>query len=148
MLHRAYAELGAQGMNYTAVDQPVEKTRSRIEGGACFVAVAGSGELIGTIKLSPSDPEDTLLALRAPDVAGISQFGVDPAWRGAGVGKALHDAAEAEARAWSVRALILDTAIPATHLIALYKKWGYRIIARHQWVGKTYESVVMRKELT
>ena len=33
MLHRAYAVLGAMGLNYTAVDQTCEVTRERLAGG-------------------------------------------------------------------------------------------------------------------
>lgn len=35
--HAAYAELGAMGLNYTAVDQDVETTRERARGGRCWV---------------------------------------------------------------------------------------------------------------
>jgi hypothetical protein len=33
LLHAAYAELGAMGLNFTAVDQSVETTRYRARGG-------------------------------------------------------------------------------------------------------------------
>lgn len=36
LLHRAYAELGAQGLNFTAVDQDVEVTRERAAGGGSW----------------------------------------------------------------------------------------------------------------
>ena len=48
LLHRAYARLGAMGLNFTAVDQSVEMTRRRVESGQCFVAEA-NGALVGTV---------------------------------------------------------------------------------------------------
>ena len=48
LLHRAYARLGAMGLNYTAVDQSPEITAKRIAGGQCFVAEI-EGKLAGTI---------------------------------------------------------------------------------------------------
>ena len=39
LLHRADADLGAMGLNYTAVDQSAEVTRLRIAGGRGFVAI-------------------------------------------------------------------------------------------------------------
>jgi len=38
LLHRAYAELGALGFRYRAVDQDVEMTRKRLTRGECYVA--------------------------------------------------------------------------------------------------------------
>jgi hypothetical protein len=54
LLHRAYAPLGAMGLNYTAVDQTPSDTRSRIGKGICFVAVDGGGRLVGTVLFQPS----------------------------------------------------------------------------------------------
>ncbi len=48
LLHRAYAALGALGLNYTAVDQAPEITRSRLSRGQCFLA-EWAGQLAGTI---------------------------------------------------------------------------------------------------
>ena len=44
--------------------------------------------------------------------------------------------------------LALDTSENATHLIALYEKWGYTQVATHDWrPGVNYLSVVMSKRL-
>jgi hypothetical protein len=40
--------------------------------------------------------------------------------------------------------MMLDTAEPASGLIALYESWGYRIVGRADWRPNTnYESVLM-----
>lgn len=49
LLHRAYARLGAMGLNYTAVDQTPEVTAQRIRGGNCFVAADGA-RLVGWVQ--------------------------------------------------------------------------------------------------
>lgn len=49
LLHRAYKPLGDAGMNFTAVDQSVEKTRERASLGVCFVACLNVGEIVGTV---------------------------------------------------------------------------------------------------
>jgi hypothetical protein len=51
LLHRAYAPLGAMGLNYTAVDQTVEVTRKRCAAGTCFVAVDGE-RIVGTVAVA------------------------------------------------------------------------------------------------
>src|SRR5579871_2688760 len=48
LLHRAYAALGAMGLNYIAVDQTSQVTRRRIAGGVCLVAVGADGRIVGT----------------------------------------------------------------------------------------------------
>jgi GNAT superfamily N-acetyltransferase len=146
MLHRAYVGLGAMGLNYTAVDQGVERTRERCEGGACFVAVA-NGKLVGTIKLDPPDPDEYIPEYRKPEVGSISQFGVEPDWQGSGLGQRLLKAALEQAHEWGLQAVALDTAIPARHLVSLYKGWGFEIVDEIQWPGKVYRSYVMRREM-
>lgn len=146
LLHQAYANLGAQGLNYTAVDQSVETTISRCEGGRCWAAES-ENRLVGTIKLNEPDPEDDLFAYRDPEVGIINQFGVLPTFQGCGIGKALHDQAEIEAKRWGKSALVLDTADSARDLIAYYERLGYTVNGSVQWPGKTYRSVLMRKSL-
>jgi len=44
--------------------------------------------------------------------------------------------------------LALDTAVPAVHLVALYRKLGYREVAQVQWRGKVYRSAVLSRDLS
>lgn len=42
----------------------------------------------------------------------------------------------------------LDTATPAEHLTAMYRRWGFRKVETIQFPGKTYPSTVMLLDLT
>jgi GNAT superfamily N-acetyltransferase len=145
LLHRSYAPLLAMGLRFVATHQDVEVTRSRVSGGQCFVAVE-DGELIGTLTVYLPEGDESGYYAR-PGVAHFGQFAVDPGRQGAGVGRRLLDAAESYARSNGCRELALDTSDQATHLIELYKRWGYEIVDNVRWSEVNYASVVMAKPL-
>jgi GNAT superfamily N-acetyltransferase len=160
LLHRAYARLGGMGLNYTAVDQDADVTRRRADQGTCYLAVAGTGRIYGTIVLhAPIDGDpsaatrlheqstDGAAWLKQPGVAHFGQFAVDPDIQGQGIGRRLMDTVEAQARSLDATEIALDTAEPAVHLVALYAHRGYRLVGYAQWPGKTYRSVIMSKKL-
>jgi GNAT superfamily N-acetyltransferase len=146
MLHRAYAELGARGWRYSATHQTPEVTERRVRAGQCFIAEV-DGALAGTITVKRPNPQSTAATYREEATFMFGQFGVDPAFRGQGIGRALHTHAVRFAEANGATAMALDTAVPAVHLIALYAKWGYREVERCQWGDTNYESVIMKKDL-
>lgn len=146
MLHRAYAELGARGWRYSATHQTPEVTERRVRAGHCFVAEI-DGRMVGTITVKKPNPNATAATYREPATFMFGQFGVDPGFRGQGIGRVLHEHAVKFAQANGATAMALDTAVPAAHLISLYAKWGYREVERCQWNDTNYESVIMRKEL-
>jgi ribosomal protein S18 acetylase RimI-like enzyme len=146
MLHRAYAPLAAQGLRYTATYQTPEVTQQRLARGHPLVAVS-EGRIAGTLTVYPPDPDSGVALYRDAQGCHFGQFGVDPVFKGRGVGRALHAAALAHAVSQGARFMGLDTAAPATALIALYQRWGYRIVDRHQGVSTNYESVIMRRPL-
>ena len=153
LIHRAYAALGAAGLNFTAVDQTVEQTSVRVLHGHCLMAER-DGQVLGTLTLDGAyDPNRHLWARATPwffrqDVMHLHQFAVEPAVQGQGIGRALLEKAEAQARALGARALALDTALPAEHLVAFYKRHGFAEVAQAQWDGKHYRSTVMVKPLS
>lgn len=153
LLHKAYAALGAQGWNFTAVDQSVELTAKRVVGGGCLVAVDEGGRLVGTVNMrGPYRPEQDAWSLATPwylrdETAILSQFAVDPDCQGQGLGARLMDAAEAWAAQRGYLHVALDTAEPAEPLQRRYAQRGYRTAGRTQWEGKTYASVLMAKAL-
>lgn len=153
LLHKAYAALGAQGWNFTAVDQSVELTAKRVAGGGCLVAVDEGGRLVGTVNMrGPYRPEQDAWSLATPwylrdETAILSQFAVDPDCQGQGLGARLMEAAEAWAIQRGYLHVALDTAEPAEPLQRRYAQRGYRTVGRTQWEGKTYASVLMAKAL-
>jgi GNAT superfamily N-acetyltransferase len=141
LLHRAYGRLG----NYTAVDQTPEVTRQRIDGNECYVAEV-KGRIVGTVTPHRDQRDRPACACRK-DIAYLSQFGVEPELQGAGIGRMLLQCIEARAAALGFKALALDTASPATHLVRYYERKGYGRIGEEQFPGKTYRSVALAKPL-
>jgi uncharacterized damage-inducible protein DinB/GNAT superfamily N-acetyltransferase len=153
MLNRAYAALAAAGMNFTAATQDAATTRQRVARGGCLVAVDAAGGPVGSVCIArPYDAAtDPWVAearwLQAPDTAHLNQFGIEPALQRAGLGTRLLAAAEQWAREQGFARMVLDTAEPAAHLRAWYARLGYAEVGSVQWQGKTYRSVMMRKNL-
>ena len=147
LLHRAYAVLGAMGLNYTAVDQTCEVTRKRLASGTALVAVDADGRIVGTALFHAPSSEGGSPWLRRPEVAHVAQFAVEPALQKHGIGSRLMGTVEDMARAAGARELALDTAEPALHLIDWYGRRGYRVIEYAQWRGKRYRSAIMSKTL-
>jgi GNAT superfamily N-acetyltransferase len=152
MLHRAYAPLGAQGLNYTAVDQTVEVTRKRCAAGACFVAVDGE-RIVRTVTVGGphhaarnARAMPTLWYARA-DAARLHQLGVEPALQGMGLGRRLIEHCADWVHAHGYHYLALDTALPATHLRRYYAKLGFVDADDMHWRGKRYHSAVMVRPL-
>jgi GNAT superfamily N-acetyltransferase len=146
MLHRAYAALGARGLRYNATHQSPEVTARRLVRGYPILA-ENDGRIVGTLTVYRPDPNHTAMVYRDAETYHFGQFGVDPEFRGRGLGRALHSKAIDYAGGQGARFMALDTAAPATELIALYERWGYRICERISWDSTNYESVLMRRKI-
>jgi len=149
LLHAAYAELGAAGLNFTAVDQDAVTTLERAVAGRCWV-VEDDGHLIGTLTVSmpPSAGlQELTLEARRSNRAWLNQVAVSPDHRGLGIASDLWSRGLRWAAAQSATSIGVDTAIPAVHLVALYECWGFTTVGEIHWPGKTYESVVMVRPL-
>ncbi len=146
MLHRAYEPLAKKGLNYTATYQSAEVTANRLSKGHPIVAEC-DGRVVGTLTVYPPNPESSVAVYRQPHTYSIGQFGVDPDFKRKGIGRALHRAALEHAMSQGASFLSLDTAAPAEELIATYLRWGYAIVERTTWSGKSYESVLMRRNI-
>lgn len=147
LIRAAYAPHLAAGLRFVGTHQTVDVTRSRISEGDCFVATEGA-TLVGTVLARPPQPHSRAPLYRDPHTWSIGQLAVDPARKGRGLGRALHDFAAAHAARRGARTLALDTAAPARGLIALYEGWGYRIVGSVDWRPDTnYESVLMAKAI-
>jgi GNAT superfamily N-acetyltransferase len=145
-LHRAYARLAEMGLRYMATHQSVEVTRKRVEQGQCFVAMADD-VTCGTIVFKDTEQTRGCPWYDRADVASIGQFAVEPGLQGNGLGRRFMALAEDRALASGARELALDTAEPATHLVAWYGRLGYRHIEYADWGHTNYRSVIMSKTL-
>lgn len=147
LIHRAYAALGRLGLNYTGVDQDIEVTAERCADGEAWVVLDAEGALVGTATITFPDPYDSCKFYRDLGQVALNQVAVHPDVQGLGVGRMLVEQLERRALDLGYRTIALDTAIPAHHLVEWYLRMGYEPIGEHQWEGKTYRSVVMRKVL-
>jgi len=146
LLHRAYAQLAAMGLQFVATRQDVETTRARISGAECYVAVA-RGKIVGTITFRDCARTGSCAWYDRPDVASFGQFGVEPNLQGQGIGSTLIACVEDRAHSIGAEEIALDTAEPAKHLIDFYARHGYRIVDRVKWEEVNYSSVIMSKSL-
>lgn len=80
----------------------------------CVLAAEIKGRVSGTIRLE-FDGER----------AYLSRFAVAPSLHRSGIGKALLNEAEAQARTRNVRELSLHTSLEAKNIVRLYKEHGY-----------------------
>lgn len=146
LLHRAYAELGEQGLMYTGVDQTTQETRRRIEYADCFVATRG-GILVGTITVRGPYFGSPCPYLELPHVATAYQLAVDPQAQGRWLSAALFNATEAWAVAMGYSELAGITASQARRQVKLHQRRQYREVARLYWPGQNFESIVFAKTL-
>jgi ribosomal protein S18 acetylase RimI-like enzyme len=148
LIHRAYAPHLARGLRFVGTHQTVQVTAERIASGHAFVATV-QDELVGTVTVRPPQPQSSAPLYRDPHTWSVSQLAVTPELKGRGLGHALHDAAVEFARRSGAKTMMLDTAEPASGLIALYESWGYRIVGRADWRPNTnYESVLMSRAIS
>ena len=149
LLHSAYAELGAMGLNFTAVDQSVGTTLQRAGGGQCWV-VERHNELVATLTMS-LPPSQGLVALTTEasvkDRAWLNQVAVSPDLRHSGIAAHLWQVSRTWAAKQGATSIGIDTAEPTEHLLSLYRRWGCRAKGTIHWSGKTYDSVVMIRPL-
>ena len=123
LIRAAYSPLAAEGLRYWATHQSAQDTAKRLLRGIGFVGEL-DGQPIATIALSRPDPESKVPLLRDPTTWSYGQFAVDPAHKGRGYGRFIHDFALERANREGCRVMALHTAAPAVTLIAMYRAWG------------------------
>lgn len=147
MIHSAYRQRAAKNLRYWATHQTVADTAQRFASGQGLVAEA-DGRLLGTLTVRPPQPEAEVALFRDPATWTLCQFAVLPEHQETGIGRQSHGAALAHAGARGGHTMALDTAAPATDLIAMYGRWGYRIVGEYDWRTHTnYPSVVMSRPI-
>lgn len=147
LLHRAYKKNADMDIHFVASHQGIEVTRERLGQGSAFVAEL-DGRIVGTITLT--FPVDVPHAEYHTEkrLASFGQFAVEPGLQKGGIGRKLIRMVEEEALRLGAEEICLDTAQPATHLIAYYERLGYAIRAEADWRPEVnYKSWVMVKPL-
>jgi GNAT superfamily N-acetyltransferase len=146
LLHRAYANQASKGLRFSATHQSPEVTQRRISRGYCFVLELDR-RIIGTICLYPPDENSEVPEYRDPLTFNFGQYGIEPEFKGRGYGRLLHNFILAFAGEQGGEWMALDTAAPATDLVAMYIRWGYSEVTRCRWQMTNYESVIMKKPI-
>jgi GNAT superfamily N-acetyltransferase len=144
LLHRAVAPLASGGLHCEWADQDASATRQRARIGECFVSVC-SGQVIGTMTLTPHDPDSPCEHYRRNGVATLQQFAVSRSWQGKGVGRAMLAFAGRWAVARGAHQLALDVPFPANALIDFYRTQGFTLIDVVHFPGRGYESAVFSR---
>lgn len=149
LLHRAYKVHADAGLHALAGFQPEEVTRKRIAGGECYVA-AYLGRVVGTILFKDGAATRgawPMIGCAQGECASFSQFAVEPEYQGKGIGTELMGMAERRGAATGAGQIALSTPEPATWLVEMYQRHGYRIVERHHWEETDYVSAIMSKGL-
>lgn len=148
LVHAAYAHRAAANLRYWATHQTVEDTAGRYAKGQGLIAEL-EGKIVGTLTVRPHQPNSEVPLFRDPGTWTLSQFGVLPELQGHGIGRQLHGAALAYAQKHGGQIMALDTAAPATDLIEMYLKWGYKLVGECDWRPHTnYLSVLMSRSIS
>ncbi|MDQ3231091.1 MAG: GNAT family N-acetyltransferase [Pseudobdellovibrionaceae bacterium] len=138
-MNRAYQELADLGLNFTGSYQDEALTRQRMKNANVYL-LYNAKELVALISISvKEDGTQTCLYVNQP--------AVHPDRKRQGLGSHLLDFAEFRALAAGIKTLRLDTATPAHHLVSMYRRRGFSVVAELQWDGKTYRSYLMEKQV-
>ena len=146
LLHRAYASQAAKGLRFSATHQSPEVTQRRILGAYCFVLELDY-RIVGTICLYGPDENSEVPEYRDPLTFNFGQYAVEPEFKGQGYGRLLHDHILDFAADQGGKWMALDTAAPASDLVAMYTRWGYSEVTRCRWQMTNYESIIMKRPI-
>jgi GNAT superfamily N-acetyltransferase len=139
LVNASYRELADLGLNFTGTYQDEDITCERMQDAEVYLAFQDEN-LVASISLKHQ-------LITAPDqfCLFIQQLAVHPDYKKQGIGSALLQFAQERAIKLGLHRLRLDTAIPAEHLVRLYRKHKFEIIEEVQWPGKTYRSYILEK---
>ena len=84
------------------------------------------------------------LQRNSPEQGQIRYMAVEPAWRGRGVGRALAEELELQARALGMNEIVLDA---REESVAFYRRLGYGIVGPSHTLFGTIRHSAMRKRL-
>jgi GNAT superfamily N-acetyltransferase len=108
-------------------------------GRGAFLVVYADGRAVGCGAVRKLDP----------DAAELKRMYVEQSLRGRGIGRALLERLEDEAKSLGARRVVLETGIRQKAAIALYSRTGYQAVEPWgEYVASGVTSVCMAKELT
>jgi GNAT superfamily N-acetyltransferase len=153
LLHRAYAKQVEMGLRPLAGRQDDATTKKRVFSGECYVAVdhvrtpegRNRQKLAGTILFHEVEEAQGPIYFNKSNVASFSQFAVDPAYQGSGIGLMLLEICEQRARETNATELACSMAEPDSGLIEFYFRRGFRLVGHHQWPYTNYRSAILSK---
>jgi len=164
LLHRAYADQVAMGLQPLAGRQGDEITAERCSQSECWLAVvsetgvaedvgaavglgAAAETIVGVILFEEKEKVSFPEFFLRPEVAHFAQFAVDPDRQGLGIGRLLLEKVEERAREGGYKELALSMAEPDVKLRAFYEKRGFRLVSFWQWPYTNYRSCILSKGL-
>ena len=137
LVNRSYAELGEMGLNFVGVTQDEAATRERmIDKEIWVIESIAEKKLLATMALGVKETEEKSMFY-------ISQFGVLPEEKSKGLGSFLIHHAFRRAKARGYNIIELDTAIPAHHLVKLYRNFGFEIVEAERRPRPNYPNFLM-----
>lgn len=145
LLHLGYSQRAKEGLHYSAVDQPVEKTIERVGDGVCLVALL-NGKLVGTesYKLIEKSKLNFKKWYYDERFYYLHSLTVHPDFTKQGIGSKIRNTIKQEAIKNNIDSLISDTAIHAKWLIKWYDRQGHKKVGLVSHPTTNYYSVVMR----
>lgn len=154
LLHRAYAQQMAMGLQPLAGRQDDSITRDRCEHSEAYLALlkgdapTSRQRIVGIILFNEVEKVTFPSFFLKPEVAHFAQFGVDPDLQGLGIGRMLLEKAEGRARETGHSELALSMAEPDRKLYDFYIKRGFRFIEHWKWPYTNYRSCILSKALS
>lgn len=114
LIHRAFSQYrGRLDPESSALSESVDRIRARIADEAVLVAEQAR-RIVGCVAVQ-----------RKPDCVYAGRLAVEPAARGAGIGRSLMAAAEDQARGMAGRALRVDVRLDLTENRAFFRALGF-----------------------
>lgn len=149
LLHEAYAQHLADGLDFSAATQDNETTHSRLTSATALIGfredlVVATGLIYEHLLARPGLPP----WFSQKDVSVVAQLAVSPALQGQGIGSELLEILERQAKDWGKLHLALDTAEPAHDLVRFYKNRGYATVDHFRYSGASFRHIILSKALT
>jgi GNAT superfamily N-acetyltransferase len=145
LAYREYAPPESKG--WQEYLEQIADVAGRAERTPVLVAVE-DGRIVGTATVEIDDVIEVHEADRLlPEEGGLRMLGIDPAYRGRGIGRALVEASRERIRASGKTVMALRTTAPMTTAQALYTSLGFVRDPSRDWADETVSLMFYRLSL-